>query len=54
MIDQFFAGYCAVEFLCVEESPNWLGWLLLVFMFGMIAIPVFTVIDNFLEFEKEV
>ena len=34
----FVAGFCEVGFLCFEGSPNWLGWILLVFFFYFLCL----------------
>ena len=41
----FIGGFCKVEFLCSEGSPNWLGWILLgvVFLFIFLFILALTI-----------
>ena len=34
----FITGFCKVDFVCFEGSPNWLGWILLVFFFLFVLI----------------
>jgi hypothetical protein len=39
--DNFISGFCKVEFLCWEGEPNWLGWIVLVFLaFWILAIVI--------------
>ena len=39
-MDSFINGFCKVEFLCYQGEPNWLGWLILIPFFLIIAFIV--------------
>lgn len=35
--DSIIIGFCKVEFLCYQGEPNWLGWLILGPVIGIVG-----------------
>ena len=45
MWSKFISGFCKVEFLCYEGTPNWLGW-------GVLGVGLFILIMFYLILTK--
>ena len=36
--DSFIEGFCKVSFVCWHGDPNWLGWILIIFLGVLLGI----------------
>lgn len=66
---KFINGYCKVDFLCVNNDPNWLGWIPIGFLsfifiglmigivfvfFGWIIGSVFEILESIVHTFKKI
>lgn len=44
-MDRFYETFCGVEFLCYQNEPNWLGWIVIVMVCSGIFVQVLLWLD---------
>lgn len=49
--NKFIAGYCKVDFLCVNSDPNWLGWIPLIGIGIVVSLSIIGIILSAIEQE---
>lgn len=43
-MESLYSSFCKVEFVCYQGEPNWLGWLILLPLFGFFLYTFLTVV----------